>query len=147
LSKLQIVIVLLLVAAAISAVLFRSPDLDRQLAILKDTINEVPPPPSTRLESGYDRPAIRSAYVTRIYQSNLTFDDISAYYSAELLARGWRIARDRELRYYWRNLGGRELVFCKDPYELRLSTSGKRGGAPLAYGYSALWNRNSICGN
>ena len=141
------VLVLLLIAATISAVVFRSPDLSHQLAILEDTLNEVPPPLGTRLENAYDRPAIRSAYATRIYQSNLTFAEISAYYSAELLKRGWRIARDRELKDYWRNLGGRELVFCRNPYELTLATSGNRGGALLAYAYTALWNRDSICDN
>jgi hypothetical protein len=55
------------------------------------------------------------------------------------------MARDHELTYYWRNLGGRELVFCKHPYELSLDYAGKKEGAPLVYEYSILWNRNGYC--
>jgi hypothetical protein len=145
LSKVQILIVALLIAAAISVPLLRSPDLDKQLALIKKTIGEVPPPPSTRLVLSDDRPGIRSIFLNRDFQSSLTFDDIRIYYSTELQKRGWRMASDHELSYYWRNLGGRELVFCRLPYELTLSYDGKREGAPLVYEYSILWNRNRLC--
>jgi hypothetical protein len=147
LSKLQIVIVLLLIAAAVFAPLLQSPDLDKQLVILKAIIREVPPPPDTQLMSADDRPKFRSIFLNRDFQSKLKFDEIGQYYSEQLIKRGWQLARDRKLNYYGRDLGGRQLVFCKDPYELTLSYTGQRDTSPLNYEYSMLWNQKNACPN
>lgn len=74
--------------------------------------------------SGSHKP--RMAWVSNRYTTAAPYNQIRAYYDAELRRRGWSFHREHGTRDWFRDFGGVKTEYCKGPYRASLNYAGDR---------------------
>jgi|KBSMisStaDraftv2_1062788.scaffolds.fasta_scaffold249786_1 hypothetical protein len=76
--------------------------------------------------------APRKTSVGATYSSTTRFSDIQLFYDHALQSHGWHLAESRSLTEWGKDLGGRELVYCKG----ELAASVEYAGLPPQRGWT-----------
>jgi len=81
------------------------------------------------------------ALVEGDYLSTASYQQIRQYYIDELAQHGWQFKQESELRDWGRDLGGKEIFFCKGDYTATVvySGMGQQANAGWAYALDISW--------
>ena len=79
-------------------------------------------------EASYSKSMLAS--VSKYYKSDASYDDVKKFYSAELGPAGWQLTKERNLKDWWRDFGGRELTFGKGQYSVVIEYRGDQAIDP-----------------
>lgn len=86
----------------------------------------------------------KSASIHKHYRSQARFEDVKMFYSTHLTKNGWRLTKDRALKDWLQDLGGRELRFQKGEYRVVIEYIGEKASDPdWEYGVSVGWDDKS----
>jgi hypothetical protein len=77
--------------------------------------------------------------VDRTYKSGLSYPALRAHYDAQLLSHGWIFERDKPLRDWGRNLGGRVAVYRKGDDLVSIQYAGEDAQYGWTYAISFTW--------
>jgi hypothetical protein len=78
--------------------------------------------------SSYSKSMLAS--VSKSYRSDAPYDDVKNFYSARLIPEGWQLSKERNLKDWSRDYGGRELTFEKGEYSVVIEYRGDRAIDP-----------------
>jgi hypothetical protein len=84
--------------------------------------------------SGFDK-----AYVSKSFTSSANYDDVKRFYLEHLTSEGWKLFRERELKEWGQNLGGRQIEFRRDEYDLTIEYAPNSANHGWNYGISVSW--------
>ena len=81
------------------------------------------------------------ALVEGDYLSTASYQQIRQYYIDELAQHGWQFKQESALRDWGRDLGGKEIFFCKGDYTATVVYSGigQQANAGWAYALDISW--------
>jgi hypothetical protein len=133
-------------AAAIFATFYNLPDAAAPQRELKSEFRSLDLPEDATVRSLDDNPEWGHVLISGTYETRLGYEALKSFYSAELERNGWRLASETGLSDWGRDLGGRQLTFCKKPYEANLQYAGHRAAYGWDYAFSMSWNRDKGCG-
>jgi hypothetical protein len=78
--------------------------------------------------SSYSKSMLAS--VNKSFISEAVYDDVKNFYSTKLIPEGWRLSKERKLRDWSRDYGGRELTFEKGQYSVVIEYRGDKAIDP-----------------
>ena len=88
--------------------------------------------------SSFSKPMLASIH--RYYKSDAGYDVIKSFYSAKLIPEGWQLTKERSLKDWSVDLGGRQLKFGKGQYSVTIEYSGDKALDPdWNYAISVGW--------
>ena len=79
------------------------------------------------------------ASVGATYVSEAQFSDIREFYDRELQSRGWHFAQDRSLTQWGKDLGRRELIYCKGELAASIEYAGQKPQRGWTYALRLSW--------
>jgi len=79
------------------------------------------------------------ATVGATYLSKAQFSDIQGFYDHELQSHGWQFAQGRSLMQWGKDLGGRELVYCKGELAASVEYAGQEPQRGWNYALRLSW--------
>jgi hypothetical protein len=71
-----------------------------------------------------------SALTDKSYTSSARYADVRSFYSDRLSASGWQLTNERNMKDWWRDLGGRQLTFRKGQYSIVIEYRGDKEPNP-----------------
>lgn len=86
----------------------------------------------------------QQASVGGTYATSVSYVEIRKYYDEELARRGWTFHREREIRDWGRNLGGRTVEYCKGEYRASLQYAGERADYGWVFALDLSWGLDSL---
>ena len=78
--------------------------------------------------SSYSKSMLAS--ISKSYRSDARYDDVKNFYSARLIPEGWQLSKERNLKDWSRDYGGRELTFEKGEYSVVIEYRGDKAIDP-----------------
>ena len=81
----------------------------------------------------------RIAGLIKTYKTDAGFNELKQYYMETLSQRGWRFDQEREIKDWWRDLGGRELRFRAGEYYVHIQYAGDKADYEWNYAVSVGW--------
>ena len=127
-SKLT-VLVLLTVSLALSSC--QDAESERQMSVLRQLASSMPRYSDFRQVISNDNYKTGSAIIILGYSSQSAWDDVNRFYSQTLLAKGWSVVPDEELRRsaIFHNEDRSEVVFRNGEYQIgiKLARENDRG--------------------
>ena len=78
--------------------------------------------------SSYSKSMLAS--VSKSYKSDARYDDVKNFYSTRLIPEGWQLSKERNLKDWSRDYGGRELTFEKGEYSVVIEYRGDKAIDP-----------------
>ncbi len=133
-------------AAALFATLYSMPDAAVPQRELKSEFRSLELPEDATVRSVDDNPEWGHVFISGTYATHLGYEELKRFYRSELERNGWRLAGEKDLADWGRDLGGRQLTFCKKPYEANLEYAGQKAQYGWDYAFSMSWNRDKGCG-
>jgi hypothetical protein len=82
------------------------------------------------------------ASVGATYSSKTQFSDIREIYDHELQSHGWHLVQSRSLTQWGKDLGGRELVYCKGELAASIEYAGRQPQRGWTYALRMSWGRH-----
>lgn len=79
------------------------------------------------------------ASIGKNFRSKASFDGVKQFYLERLSQDGWKLTRERQLKDWGRDLGGRELKFRRGEYDITIEYAGERADYGWDYGISIGW--------
>ena len=70
------------------------------------------------------------AAVNKYYKSDAGYDDVKAFYSTQLGSAGWQLTKERNMKDWSRDYGGRELTFSQGEYSVVIEYWGDKAVDP-----------------
>ena len=104
-------------------------DLEREFA-------DVEPPSGSGGGTPTIRRTERTLLVTARYRYPRDFALVRAHYDHELTSKGWQFVGERVVRDWWRDLGGRVIVYCKQGNAASVTYA----GAQANYGWTYVFD-------
>jgi hypothetical protein len=83
------------------------------------------------------------ALVGATYTTGVPFAEIQAFYSRELALRGWRFDEDRAVTEWGKDVGGREITYCKGELAASLEYAGAKSGYGWTYALDLTFGQHS----
>ena len=84
-----------------------------------------------------------SAFTGKSYASRAKYAEVRSFYSDTLLASGWQLTNESNLKDWWRDFGGRQLTFRKGQYSIVIEYRGDREPNPSwSYGIDVEWHNS-----
>lgn len=105
----------------------------------------VTPVPTAKIVSYNASHKSTQAQVGTTYSSNAPFEDIKAFYDPQLKAHGWHFKDETPVHDWFRDVGGRLVVYCKGPYAATLQYAGRDAGYGWNYSFNLSWGLRSYC--
>ena len=84
-----------------------------RLADVENELAEIVPPPGAVATQHNSIYKWTFGTVGNYYQSNLTYDQLRAYYDVELARHGWKFHKKVPLKNWGKDLGESSTVYCK----------------------------------
>ena len=84
--------------------------------------------------SGFDK-----VYISKSFKSSASYEDVKQFYVEYLTNENWKLFRERELKEWGRNLGGRQVEFRKGKYDLTIEYAPDKANHGWNYGISVSW--------
>jgi hypothetical protein len=109
---------------------------------LRTEFSQIRPLPNASLVGATDNFSpwnSHKALVGAKYATSIPFTEIQAFYSRELDLRGWRIADDRALTDWGKDLGGRAITYCKGELAASLEYVGAKPHYTWTYALDLSW--------
>jgi hypothetical protein len=85
-------------------------------------------------ESGFGK-----AFISKHFKSNATYAEVRQFYIDRLTQARWKLIRERDLKDWGDDLGGRELTFSKAAYDVTIEYAGERADKEWEYGIGIGW--------
>jgi hypothetical protein len=79
------------------------------------------------------------ASIGRSFRCKARYDDVKRFYLERLGQDGWQLVKERQLKDWEHDLGGRELKFRKGEYEVTIEFAGERADYGWDYGINIGW--------
>jgi hypothetical protein len=79
------------------------------------------------------------AFISKQFKSNASYADVRQFYVDRLTKTGWELARERNLKDWTEDLGGRQLTFSKREHEITIEFAGERAEKGWEYGIGIGW--------
>ena len=84
-----------------------------------------------------------SARAGKSYKSAAKYSDVRSFYSDKLTPTGWQITKERNLKDWWRDFGGRQLTFQKGQYSIVIEYRGDKEPSPdWNYAIDVEWHKS-----
>ncbi|HEX5734531.1 MAG TPA: hypothetical protein VF131_16980 [Blastocatellia bacterium] len=83
----------------------------------------------------------RLAGVIKTYKTEAGFNELKQYYTETLPRLGWHFDGEKEIKDWWRDLGGRELIFQAGEYYVHIQYAGDKADYAWNYAVSVGWRR------
>ena len=77
------------------------------------------------------------------YTTAVPFAEIQAFYSRELALQGRRLDEDRALTDWGKDLGGRDITYCKGDLAASLQYAGAKSNYGWTYALDLTWGQHS----
>ena len=74
------------------------------------------------------------------FKSDAPFEDVRRFYVEKLTSDGWRLAEDRKLSDWGRDMGGHLLEFRRDEYRIAIEKGGSNND-DWDYGVNFSWEK------
>jgi|SRR5215813_3219479 len=124
---------LLVSTAALSLILINTIRHSPKLADVENELAEIAPPPGAATTQHISIYKWTSGTVGNYYQSNLTYDQLRAYYDVELARHGWKFHKQVPLKDWGKDLGESQTLYCKGDRAVDIYWT---GNAPQNYRYA-----------
>jgi hypothetical protein len=82
----------------------------------------------------------RIARLGKVYKTNASYDELKGFYTDSLTRLGWQPERERQIKDWWSDLGGRELRFRDGEYYISIEYAGEKANYGWNYGISVGWH-------
>ena len=82
------------------------------------------------------------AYISKSFQCNASYEDVKRFYVERMSQAGWKLSGERHLKDWEVDVGGRELQFRKDSYQVTLDYAGERADYGWNYAIGIGWMRD-----
>lgn len=82
----------------------------------------------------------RIARLGKVYKSNASYDELKRFYTDSLTRLGWQLERERQVKDWWSDFGGRELRFRDGEYYISIEYAGEKANNGWNYGISVGWH-------
>jgi hypothetical protein len=138
-------IIAVLVLVVILWPIIHPPHAEMHQIALKREFQLLQVPQGARVVVVDDKPKIGRVFLNSTYESQLSYDNLKQFYTSNLQRNGWHILRETPITDLGRNLGGREITFCKGPYEADLQFAGDKATFAWNYALSMSWNLHKYC--
>jgi hypothetical protein len=117
---------------------------DLQAAVDRE-ISRVGAPPGATLKSAgsYHRPG--NALATQQFAGALKFSEVRSFYEVVLSGMGWRFISESSLRDSGRDLGEKQLTYCKGEYIASVQYAGSRTHIGWDFALSITSAKGSEC--
>jgi hypothetical protein len=122
-----------------------APNANSEQRFLTDEFNSLPLPPLTQLTTLDVSPKRGRVLLIGTYKSSRRYEDLKSFYGSELESRGWRNAREEKVTDWGRDFGGRQVHFCRGPYEAVLQYAGERSHYDYDYAFTMTWHLRKLC--
>ena len=106
---------------------------------LETEAEAIEPPSQAVLVRASSSSKPRHALIGREYTTDLDFSGIRAHYDRELTQRGWVFTEEWPIRDWWRDLGGRSVLYRKGDYFASLQYAGKDADYGWTYALTLSW--------
>ncbi len=81
------------------------------------------------------------AAVNKYYKSDAGYDEVKTFYATQLGSAGWQQTKERNMKDWSRDLGGRELTFGKGEYSVVIEYWGDKAIDPdWNYAINVRWD-------
>jgi hypothetical protein len=80
------------------------------------------------------------AYISRGFRCKASYEDVKRFYLERLQQHGWNFVGERHLKDWEQDLGGRELKFRREGYEVTIEYAGERADSGWNYGIGIGWS-------
>ena len=87
----------------------------------------------------------RQGDVSCEYKTGLPYEQIKAHYDRELRNRGWTFVKERPVKIWSKDYGGKEAIYCKGIYDATLQYAGAEPGIEWTFGLSLSWGLSDEC--
>jgi hypothetical protein len=109
-------------------------------------LHEIQTPPRTFQVQHIDGFRGTHGNVVKYYTSNLTREDIRAYYDQQLAIRGWRFKEESKLESWGKDVGESLRIYCKDVIAANVYFTGKNETVKgYTYSFSVSWRVVDEC--
>jgi hypothetical protein len=107
---------------------------------LRQELIQIPPPKSAREVQYSEVPSIGHGGVSKYFQTDLSYAEITAYYDAELRVRGWIFQRETKLTSWGTDQGELMRFYCKDSISADLYFTGhEEANVGFRYSFGMSW--------
>jgi hypothetical protein len=114
---------------------------DAKLREVEELFDSIPTwPRSIELDVHRDSKAGLAGF-SESYKFDGGFDEVGQYYKETLMQRGWAYRGEHHVKDWWRDLGGRELLFQKGEYEFTVFYYGEHSDSKSIYSLSCGWEK------
>ena len=132
-------LVICTVAYAVYEQIVYGPTAKAKVPELQAEAEAIPFPPEDVLVNQLAPHKSHHALVDRTYTSRLTYSQLRAHYDAELSRRGWQFTREKPVRDWGRDLGGKDACYRKGEDVASLFFAGERASYGWTYSISFSW--------
>jgi hypothetical protein len=80
------------------------------------------------------------ALLGKEYKSSVNYETLKSFYTENLTQSGWKFLREKQVKDWGRDLGGRELEFQKGEYILDIQYSGEKANYGWQYTIDIDWD-------
>jgi hypothetical protein len=81
----------------------------------------------------------RKVLVGATYSTSLPYSEIRAHYNTEMKSHNWTVVEERHLTDWGRDLGGREVRYCKGELSSSLEYAGTKAQYGWTYAVDVSW--------
>ena len=111
-------------------------DVERQFSEIK------PLPDAVEVQHNNIRRDIRGG-VSGYYKTDLSYQDIRAYYDGELSKRGWKFQKETGIKVWGEDLGGLQTLYCKGNVAATLDYRGREESrVGYRYAFGLYWGND-----
>jgi len=82
------------------------------------------------------------ALVGATYRTELPYGEIANFYDSELRSHGWKLASEKPMKDWGKDLGGSELTYCKGAFAATLQFAGTQANYGWTYAFDLTWGLN-----
>jgi hypothetical protein len=107
-----------------------------RLRQVRQIASEMPIPPSFHKVGSNEGAKDINAIVTDYYQSSASYEEVRQFYTAALAQKGWQLSGEESLRDWFRDKGGKKLIFRKEAFTIAVQYD---PDASANYAVSYVW--------
>ncbi len=79
------------------------------------------------------------AFISKSFRSRASYEDVKRFYVERMTQDGWRLARERRMKNWGNDLGGREIEFRRDNYQITIEYASESADYGWEYGIGVGW--------